>query len=348
MSKHLGNEEVDPSLPSGSNNGTGGERRGNNKYFVFNRPGDNQTGVNTEDGNGYAGEDVNRHEGFRLTDAQKEILVDSGFDIGALDKMCFPSYKEAYDWCGEQMRSPRKRRVSEPRGETSDTTPRKRIPLTQKQKWLISPCGRSKRELDEMRFDTVQEGYRWVGDVLRENQLSCEPDSYDTYDEEEGYDDFDDEDDFDEEDAFDEEGDFDEDSTTEESFLSENVISLDGVESEGRTLSLEDDSSDTEKENEVVPAELPSTRPVDLTNDVAHGQESTPINAKNKRIAEQPLCGICFEPMGGNTDRQMSAGKCGHVYCLGCLQHTVGMQKKCPSCNKRMGLRSIRKIYLDT
>jgi hypothetical protein len=328
MSENLGNT-VDPSLPSGSNHGIGGEARVNNDLVSNDQIDGNHNGVNDRDRNGNAKEEGNN--GYELTDTQKGVLLARGFDRHALDKMRFPSYKEAYDWCGEQMRSPRKRRFSDG-GETSDPTPpRKRIPLTDKQKWLLSSCGRSRRELDEMRFDSVDEGYRWVGDVARAYLMPCEYDPYDY--EEEGNDDFDD--------YYEPE-----DPDTEESFSSENESYMD---SEGRTVSLEDDSDEAEEQNSdkvVVPAT--TGKLVDLTDEEGTSTQLDRLVAKHASAVEQPVCGICFEPMGRNTNRHMAAGKCGHVYCRECLEHTVGMQRKCPACNKRMGVRSIRNIYLDS
>ena len=117
------------------------------------------------------------------------------------------------------------------------------------------------------------------------------------------------------------------------------------MDSEGRTVSLEDDSDETEEESSDKVVPVATGKLVDLTNEEG---TSSPLNAKHASVVEQPVCGICFEPMGRNTNKHMAAGKCGHVYCRECLEHTVGMQRKCPACNKRMGVRSIRNIYLDT
>ena len=90
-----------------------------------------------------------------------------------------------------------------------------------------------------------------------------------------------------------------------------------------------------------------------------------------------PTCGICFEAMGKNTDRQMAAGNCGHggyrprptkiaapcaltrahsrslalarspVYCRECLTHSVKTRRKCPGCSAKMTCKSIRSIFFD-
>ena len=63
--------------------------------------------------------------------------------------------------------------------------------------------------------------------------------------------------------------------------------------------------------------------------------------------SKNPTCGICFEPMGKNTDRQMAAGNCGHVYCKPCLSHSVKTRKKCPMCSSKMTLKQIRNIFFE-
>jgi hypothetical protein len=60
-----------------------------------------------------------------------------------------------------------------------------------------------------------------------------------------------------------------------------------------------------------------------------------------------PTCGICFDAMGKNTDRQMAAGNCGHVYCKPCLAEAVRSRKKCPMCSTKMTMKQIRNIFFE-
>lgn len=63
--------------------------------------------------------------------------------------------------------------------------------------------------------------------------------------------------------------------------------------------------------------------------------------------AKNPQCGICFEPMGKNTNNPMAAGNCGHVYCKMCLVRAVKTRKKCPGCSAKMSGKQIRNIFFD-
>lgn len=62
---------------------------------------------------------------------------------------------------------------------------------------------------------------------------------------------------------------------------------------------------------------------------------------------KNPVCGICFEGMGKNTNKQMAAGNCGHVYCKQCLMYAVKTRKKCPTCSAKMQPKQIRNIFFD-
>lgn len=272
-----------------------------------------------------------RQEGCELTVAQKRFLVERGFDMQELDAMRFPSYKDSYAWWAEHMRSPNKRKsTGEPRQPPSNKqklSPNQ-IPLTLRQKeWLMS-CGYDPNYLDSLRFSSVPEGYRWVG---RASESDYSVDPFGEY-----YDDHSHEDDLDS--------------------IDELVDSLNGLEEEelnslcstGSISSSSGSSHDEEMEPVQPNANVNATRQspgpvVDLT------QES-PVNNPNlqRRVDDNPSCGICFEPMGANTDRHMAAGSCGHVYCRHCLTKAVQARRKCPACSKRLNIRSIRNIYLDT
>lgn len=76
-------------------------------------------------------------------------------------------------------------------------------------------------------------------------------------------------------------------------------------------------------------------------------QQAAAAAAPPPEPSTNPTCGICFDAMGKNTDRQMAAGNCGHVYCKPCLLQAVKNRKKCPMCSMKMSLKQIRNIFFE-
>jgi len=59
----------------------------------------------------------------------------------------------------------------------------------------------------------------------------------------------------------------------------------------------------------------------------------------------QLVCGICNEPMGGNTDRPPAAPGCGHTFCHECLHRWISEKRLCPQCRSPSTVSDIRKLY---
>ncbi|XP_020152207.1 uncharacterized protein [Aegilops tauschii subsp. strangulata] len=52
-------------------------------------------------------------------------------------------------------------------------------------------------------------------------------------------------------------------------------------------------------------------------------------------------CPVCLNKM-----ELPSATSCGHVFCEKCIKAAIKAQKKCPTCRKRLGPKSYRRVYL--
>ncbi|KAI4974827.1 E3 ubiquitin-protein ligase RNF4-like [Hordeum vulgare subsp. vulgare] len=52
-------------------------------------------------------------------------------------------------------------------------------------------------------------------------------------------------------------------------------------------------------------------------------------------------CPVCLNKM-----ELSSVTSCGHVFCDKCIQAAIKAQKKCPTCRKRLGPKSYRRVYL--
>ncbi|XP_055317518.1 peroxisome biogenesis factor 10-like [Sitodiplosis mosellana] len=69
----------------------------------------------------------------------------------------------------------------------------------------------------------------------------------------------------------------------------------------------------------------------------------------NKRRAPSPAeaesmeCSICFERMKG---QDVSSTDCGHLFCSKCIKNAVRSRGLCPSCNTKLNLRKVRRVYL--
>jgi hypothetical protein len=59
----------------------------------------------------------------------------------------------------------------------------------------------------------------------------------------------------------------------------------------------------------------------------------------------QLICGICNDPMGGNTGNQPSAPSCGHTFCTICLNRWVSAEKNCPQCRIFCSVSDLRTLY---
>jgi hypothetical protein len=301
---------------------------------------------------------------YKLTEAQKRVLLSCGFDRQDLDAMRFQTHQEAYDWCGVQMKSPNKRKSPPssdhmaspgpsqpwnrqrtspgpsqqrtspgPSQQRTPPGPSRQIPLTRDQIDTVAQFGHDRTELEKMRFSSVREAFNWVGDCIfgafggdcghydhyAAQQLENQHYYDDPYEYYYGYDD-------------------DFHSYSDDDYhRNQNVPELDEEDIEFlRHGSFS--SSFSDEEERPTPTNGTTTRRPDAVVDLTH---------EGELHGGDPLCGICFEPMGSNTERHMAAGPCGHVYCRQCLERAVRARKKCPTCSRRMYMKSIRNIYLD-
>ena len=251
-----------------------------------------------------------------------------GFDGNELRMMRFASADAAYAWYQQQLLSPRKmQRVSAERYDDSHH-PVPTVPLTARQKGLLMGYGFEPRELDQMRFFTVREGYNWVGEMINRSMCEDEDDYYES-----------------EEEPYSPHGGGD-------------CYDGEAWGNQRPYTSFHDDFHQNEGVRHEEPwpimnhppAPLPQQQVngvVDLTAGGDHGHGARTNIKGDHGGSSGPTCGICFETMGKNTDRPMAAGNCGHVYCRPCLEHAVKQMKKCPTCSKKMYWKTIRNIYLD-
>ena len=80
--------------------------------------------------------------------------------------------------------------------------------------------------------------------------------------------------------------------------------------------------------------------------------QETACSAK-KRRATTPLrcdantirleCSICFEDF---KEQSASSTQCGHIFCTECIKGVIRARKQCPTCNLRIQLNKLRRVYL--
>lgn len=70
---------------------------------------------------------------------------------------------------------------------------------------------------------------------------------------------------------------------------------------------------------------------------------SSPIESGRKK--QFGGCPICWDELGKNP---LASTKCGHVYCLKCLEDYLKLQKKCPICRQSLKRNSAyHPLYLS-
>lgn len=71
--------------------------------------------------------------------------------------------------------------------------------------------------------------------------------------------------------------------------------------------------------------------------------DDSAIEAKNAAKPRRLECSICLEEMD---NQEVSATKCGHMFCTACITKAVTDRKACPMCNKAAQLEDLRCLYL--
>ncbi|XP_013176018.1 PREDICTED: uncharacterized RING finger protein C548.05c-like [Papilio xuthus] len=68
--------------------------------------------------------------------------------------------------------------------------------------------------------------------------------------------------------------------------------------------------------------------------------------ANTKRKSNQiGSCPICWEELGKNP---LASTKCGHVFCLKCLEKSLKVEKRCPNCRIMLkGASAYHRLYLS-
>jgi hypothetical protein len=60
-------------------------------------------------------------------------------------------------------------------------------------------------------------------------------------------------------------------------------------------------------------------------------------------------CGVCCEPMGGSLARAAAAPRCGHVFCLPCLERLAAGEagaSACPTCRAPLRAADVKRLFL--
>lgn len=80
-----------------------------------------------------------------------------------------------------------------------------------------------------------------------------------------------------------------------------------------------------------------------LTNTLFQSTSPSPLAAKpGKKFGG---CPICWDELGKNP---LASTKCGHVYCMKCLQEYLKLEKKCPTCRQVLkGSNAYHPLYLS-
>ncbi|KAL0851160.1 hypothetical protein ABMA28_007017 [Loxostege sticticalis] len=56
-------------------------------------------------------------------------------------------------------------------------------------------------------------------------------------------------------------------------------------------------------------------------------------------------CPICWDELGRHP---LASTKCGHVYCLKCLEHSLKIEKRCPTCRRVLkGTSAYHPLYIN-
>uniref|UniRef100_A0A2A4K163 RING-type domain-containing protein n=1 Tax=Heliothis virescens TaxID=7102 RepID=A0A2A4K163_HELVI len=71
--------------------------------------------------------------------------------------------------------------------------------------------------------------------------------------------------------------------------------------------------------------------------------KSSPLPDRSKKFGG---CPICWDELGKNP---LASTKCGHVYCMKCIEGYLKVQKKCPTCRQSLkGSSAYHPLYLSS
>lgn len=90
---------------------------------------------------------------------------------------------------------------------------------------------------------------------------------------------------------------------------------------------------------------------IENTNKKKKAKQKSPTSIKAKERSSLPGtskkfggCPICWDELGKNP---LASTKCGHVYCMKCIEGYLKVQKKCPTCRRSLkGSSPYHALYL--
>ncbi|XP_047040366.1 E3 ubiquitin-protein ligase RNF4-like isoform X1 [Helicoverpa zea] len=90
---------------------------------------------------------------------------------------------------------------------------------------------------------------------------------------------------------------------------------------------------------------------IENTNKKKKAKQKSPTSIKAKETSSLPGnskkfggCPICWDELGKNP---LASTKCGHVYCMKCIEGYLKVQKKCPTCRRSLkGSSPYHALYL--
>ncbi|GLJ48627.1 hypothetical protein SUGI_1025810 [Cryptomeria japonica] len=91
---------------------------------------------------------------------------------------------------------------------------------------------------------------------------------------------------------------------------------------------------------------VPVINTIDLCDESGEADQrcSKKVDVRSDEPKELKLtCAICMSTMDEETSTI-----CGHIFCKKCITNAIQVQKKCPTCRKRLTMKNIHRIYLSS
>ncbi|CAH0727302.1 unnamed protein product, partial [Brenthis ino] len=110
-------------------------------------------------------------------------------------------------------------------------------------------------------------------------------------------------------------------------------------------IELDSDESFNLSPDENLPkSKKPSKRKAD-EEIMKMSQGSSKRLCKDRTSSKFGNCAICWDELGTNP---LASTKCGHVYCLKCLEQSLQIEKRCPTCRSKLtGKLAYHPLYLN-